>query len=307
MKMKFSKEVTIGIVTIISLVLLYIGVNYLKGINLFRPANHYYVACSNVKDVTISSPVFVEGFKVGLVRSISYDYSTTGKIMVEISLEESMRINKGSYISLEKTLLSGGELHIHLNKYVDEYLKSGDTIEGRSPEDMMTSVQEKMLPQIIDLLPKLDSILYSLQLLVSHPALSRSLDHIEKTTASLEVSSRQLNQLLGNDVPVIASNLKTTTDNFAALSEEMKNLNLKGSIQSLNLTIDNLGQTTTKLNAKDNSLGLLLNDTLLYNNLNKTVINASDLLIDLKQNPKRYVRLEASIWPSCPLFCLGTR
>lgn len=290
MKMKFSKEVTIGIVTIISLVLLYIGVNYLKGINLFRPANHYYVACSNVKDVTISSPVFVEGFKVGLVRSISYDYSTTGKILVEISLEESMRINKGSYISLEKTLLSGGELHIHLNKYVDEYLKSGDTLEGRSPEDMMTSVQEKMLPQIIDLLPKLDSILYSLQLLVSHPALSRSLDHIEKTTASLEVSSRQLNQLLGNDVPVIASNLKTTTDNFAALSEEMKNLNLKGSIQSLNLTIDNLGQTTTKLNAKDNSLGLLLNDTLLYNNLNKTVINASDLLIDLKQNPKRYVR-----------------
>ena len=290
MKMKFSKEATIGVVSIISLVLLYIGVNYLKGINLFRPANHYYVACSNVKDVTISSPVFVEGFKVGLVRSISYDYSTTGKILVEISLEESMRINKGSYISLEKTLLSGGELHIHLNKYVDEYLKSGDTIEGRSPEDMMASVQEKMLPQIIDLLPKLDSILYSLQILVSHPALSQSLDHIEKTTASLEISSRRLNQLLGNDVPVIASNLKTTTDNFAALSEEMKNLNLKGSIQSLNLTIDNLGQTTTKLNAKDNSLGLLLNDTLLYNNLNKTVVNASDLLIDLKQNPKRYVR-----------------
>ncbi|KKY61259.1 MlaD family protein [Tannerella forsythia] len=290
MKMKFSKEATIGVVSIISLVLLYIGVNYLKGINLFRPANHYYVACSNVKDVTISSPVFVEGFKVGLVRSISYDYSTTGKILVEISLEESMRINKGSYISLEKTLLSGGELHIHLNKYVDEYLKSGDTIEGRSPEDMMASVQEKMLPQIIDLLPKLDSILYSLQILVSHPALSQSLDHIEKTTASLEISSRRLNQLLGNDVPVIASNLKTTTDNFAALSEEMKNLNLKGSIQSLNLTIDNLGQTTMKLNAKDNSLGLLLNDTLLYNNLNETVVNASNLLIDLKQNPKRYVR-----------------
>ena len=91
-------------------------------------------------------------------------------------------------------------------------------------------------------------------------------------------------------MPVIASNLKTTTDNFAALSEEMKNLNLKGSIQSLNLTIDNLGQTTMKLNAKDNSLGLLLNDTLLYNNLNETVVNASNLLIDLKQNPKRYVR-----------------
>ena len=95
---------------------------------------------------------------------------------------------------------------------------------------------------------------------------------------------------LERKISVCASNLKTTIDNFAVLSEEMKNLNLKNSIQSLNLTIDNLGQTTMKLNAKDNSLGLLLNDTLLYNNLNETVVNASNLLIDLKQNPKRYVR-----------------
>ncbi len=200
-----------------------------------------------------------------------------------------MRINKGSYVSLEKTFLSGGELHIHLNKYVDEYLKSGETLEGRSPEDMMTSVQKKMVPQVMDLLPKLDSILHGLETLVNHPALSQSLNHIEKTSANLDASSRKLNQLLNNDVPVIASNLKTTTDNFASLSKEMKELNLKGSIQSLNLTIDNLGQTTSKLNAKDNSLGLLLNDTSLYNNLNQTALSASELLIDLRQNPKRYV------------------
>lgn len=290
MKSKLTKEVKIGAAALVSLVLLYIGVNYLKGINLFQPANHYYVTCSNVKDLTISSPVYVEGFKVGLVRNIDYDYSTTNKILVEISLEKSMRINRGSYISLEKTFLSGAELHLHLNKYVDEYLKSGETIEGRLPEDMLTAVQDKMLPQVIDLLPKLDSILLGLQTLVNHPALSRSLSNIEKTTASLEASSRSLKILLNNDVPVIASNLKTTTDNFTALSQEMKDLNLKGSIESLNLTIDNLGRTTTKLNDKDNSLGLLLNDTSLYKNLNRTVLSASDLLIDFKQNPKRYVR-----------------
>ena len=159
MKMKFSKEVTIGLVTIISLTLLYLGVNYLKGINLFRPVNRYFVACTNVKDVTISSPVYVEGFKVGLVRNIFYDYSTTNRILVEINLEKSMRINRGSYVSLEKTLLSGAELHIQLNKYVDEYLQSGDTIEGRQPESLMSTVQDQMLPQVMALLPKLDTTL----------------------------------------------------------------------------------------------------------------------------------------------------
>ena len=297
MKMKFSKEVTIGIVTIISLTLLYMGVNYLKGINLFRPVNHYYVVCTNVKDVTISSPVFVEGFKVGLVRSIDYDYSTTGRILVEINLEKGMRINRGSYVALEKTLLSGAELHIQLNKYVDEYLQSGDTIEGRHPEDLMSTVQQDMLPQVIALLPKLDSILVGLQVLINNPALAQSLDNIERTTASLEQSSRHLNRLLQKDVPVIATNLNTASSNFSALSADLRKLDLNGTVTSLNQTVGNLNQmtvnlnqTTAKLNAKDNSMGLLLNDTSLYKNLNQTVGSANSLLIDFKQNPKRYVR-----------------
>ena len=290
MKMKFTKEVTIGIVTIISLTLLYMGVNYLKGINLFRPVNRYYVVCSNVKDLTISSPVFVEGFKVGLVRTITYDYSTTGRILVEINLEKGMRINRGSYVALEKTLLSGAEMHIQLNKYVDEYLQSGDTIEGRQPEDMISTVQNEMLPQVMALLPKLDSILTGLQTLVNNPALAQSLDNIERTTAGLEQSSRQLNRLLQKDVPTIAGNLTTASANFSALSGDLRTLDLNGTVNSLNQTHGNLNQTTAKLNSKDNSMGLLLNDSLLYNNLNRTVNSANGLLIDFKEHPKRYVR-----------------
>lgn len=290
MKMKFTKEVTIGIVTIISLTLLYMGVNYLKGINLFRSVNRYYVVCSNVKDLTISSPVFVEGFKVGLVRTITYDYSTTGRILVEINLEKGMRINRGSYVALEKTLLSGAEMHIQLNKYVDEYLQSGDTIEGRQPEDMISTVQNEMLPQVMALLPKLDSILTGLQTLVNNPALAQSLDNIERTTAGLEQSSRQLNRLLQKDVPTIAGNLTTASANFSALSGDLRTLDLNGTVNSLNQTLGNLNQTTAKLNSKDNSMGLLLNDSLLYNNLNRTVNSANGLLIDFKEHPKRYVR-----------------
>ena len=289
MKTVFTKEAKIGLVSIVSLALLYLGINYLKGVNLFKPVNHYYVAFSNVKGVTVSSPVFVEGFKVGLVREISYDYDTTGKISVLVSLEDKMRINKGSYITVVNSFLGGAELHIHLNTFVDDYFHSGDTIEGRMETDMMTSVQENLLPGIEQMMPKLDSILGGLQTLVNHPALTQSLAHVEQTTASLEHSSRRLDQLLAKDVPVIVENLKGITTNFESVSGQLKELDLAGTMRTVNATLANLKLTTDKLNSADNSLGLLLNDRQLYDNLNGTMENASLLLLDLREHSKRYV------------------
>ena len=289
MKTVFTKEAKIGLVSIVCLALLYIGINYLKGVNLFKPVNHYYVAFSNVKGVTVSSPVFVEGFKVGLVREITYDYDTTGKISVLVSLEDKMRINKGSYITVVNSFLGGAELHIHLNTFVDDYFHSGDTIEGRMEADMMTSVQENLLPGIEQMMPKLDSILGGLQTLVNHPALTQSLAHVEQTTASLEHSSRRLDQLLAKDVPVIVENLKGITTNFESVSGQLKELDLVGTMRTVNATLANLKLTTDKLNSADNSLGLLLNDRQLYDNLNGTMENASLLLLDLREHPKRYV------------------
>lgn len=289
MKSIFTKEAKIGLVSIISVALLYIGINYLKGINLFKPTNHYIVACSNVKGVTISSPVYVEGFKVGLVSDIVYDYNAVDKISIDVTLEDHMKINKGSYITIVNSFLGGGELHIHLNKYIDDYLKPGATIEGRMEADMMQSVQDKILPQVELLLPKIDSILGGLQTLVNHPALAQSLEHIEKTTNSLAASSRQLNQVLSKDLPGIVNDLKVITGNFADVSTDLKKLDLVTTVNAVNETLANVKQMTQKLNSKDNSMGLLLNDRSFYDNLNSTADNASKLLLDLRENPKRYV------------------
>lgn len=291
MKGLFTKEAKIGIVTIISLVLLYIGINYLKGINLFKPVNHYYVVCTNVKGVTISTPVFVEGFKVGLVREIKYDYHTTNKITIEISLDDDMRINKGSYVTLVNTFLSGGEMHIQLNKYTSEYLKPGDVIEGRSAEDMMSSVSDNILPQVEQLLPKIDSILTGLQVLVNNQAIGQSLDNLQKTTGNLAATSRQLNQMMGQDVPVILGNLKTVSSNMSEVSTNLTKLDFQNTLNKVNQTLDNMQQMTQRLNSKDNSLGLLLNDRALYDNLNATTQNASNLLLDFKEHPKRYIHI----------------
>ncbi|MDH6312980.1 phospholipid/cholesterol/gamma-HCH transport system substrate-binding protein [Parabacteroides sp. PFB2-10] len=289
MKHAFTKEAKIGLVTLVSLILLYIGINYLKGINLFKPVNHYFVTFNNVKDLTISSPVYVEGFKVGLVRSIRYDYSTVDKIIVEVSLDKEMKVNKDSYITISKSLLGGADLCLHLNKYTSEFMKSGSFIEGRLEGDMMSSLQEEVLPGVVDLLPKIDSILAGLQAIVNHPALSQSLTQIERTTNNLELSTKQLNNLLNKDVPLIVGNLKTISDNFVSVSEEFNELDYRGLFADINQTLANLKVTTEKLNSPENSLGLLLNDTKLYDNLNQTSANAAILLQDLKENPKRYV------------------
>lgn len=289
MKKMFTNEAKIGLVTIIGLVLLYMGINYLKGINLLKPTNSYYVTFNNIKDVTVSSPVYVDGYKVGLVRSISYDYATTEKITVEINLDEAMRINKGSYVTIYSTFLSGAELYLNLNKNEKSYLKPGSEIEGRLAKDMISQVQSDILPQVEVMLPKIDSILTGLQTLINDPSLKEALSHINSTTSGLEASSRQLNRLLNNDVPVIMDNLKTTSGNLSEMSGNLKELDLAATVNKVNNTLDNLKITTDKLNSSDNSMGLLLNDKQLYENLNGVTDNASKLLIDIKANPKRYV------------------
>ena len=156
-------------------------------------------------------------------------------------------------------------------------------------QDMMSTVEKDLLPQVEQMLPKIDSILIGLNAIIYHPALTQSLTNMEKTSAELAKSTQQLNKMLAKDVPVIMGNLKTTTDNFAVISTEIKDLDLNKTVTSINETLANLQMLTGKLNSTDNSLGLLLNDKSLYDNLNQTSENASKLLLDLRQNPKRYV------------------
>jgi phospholipid/cholesterol/gamma-HCH transport system substrate-binding protein len=289
MKKKFTNEAKIGVITIVGIALLIIGINYLKGINLFQSANKYYILFDNVDDVTISSPVFVDGFKVGLVRSLTYDYSNNTGIRVEISLDDNMKINRNSYAVIEKNLLGGAKLHLRLNKHINEYLKAGESIEGHMSVDMMASVQKDLLPSFNNLMAKVDSVLTGLQTLITNPALAQSLYNLQSTTSELQLSGRQLNNLLSRDLPHILADFKTVSGNFVQVSDELKGLDLRLTLNTLNATLADIKQTTGQLNSKESSLGLLLNDKTLYNNLNEVTDNASKLLIDLKEHPKRYV------------------
>ena len=289
MKNYFNKEIIIALVTLISLGLLYFGLNYLKGANIFKPTNHYFVRMPNVSELQNSCPIFVNGFKVGIVSEINYDFQGNGDIVVQVSLDKKMKVQTGSYMEIKSGLTSGAYLNLILNNYVGSYYQVGDTIDGISEKGIMDKVSDELLPQFESILPRLDSILSGIQFLVNHPALSQTFDHLSATTANLENSTHQLNLLLSRDIPPIMANLNQVSSDFIAVSSQLKQMDLNATMRLVDNALQNLEQMTLQLNNKDNSLGLLMNDRSIYDHLDSTFVNASNLLLDLQQNPKRYV------------------
>ena len=289
MKKYFSKEIIIALVTLISLILLYFGLNYLKGANIFKPTNVYYVRMPDVSELQHSNPVYVNGFKVGLVSDIIYNFQNSENIVVQISLYKKMRVETGSHIEIKVGLTSGAYLNLIPNKYVGTYYHPGDTIDGISEKGIMDKVSNDLLPQVESILPRLDSILQGIQLLVNHPALSQSFVQLSATTGNLEKATLQLNQLLSKDMPPLMANLNKVSSDFTIVSSQLRQMDLNATLHRVDKSLENLEQMTSRLNSKNNSLGLLLNDRSIYDHMDSTFINASNLLLDLQVNPKRYV------------------
>lgn len=283
-----TKEVRIGIAGIVALCILVYGINYLKGINMFKPASYFYVKFNNVNALAKSSPVYADGVRVGIVRDIAYDYAQPGNVVVEVELDTDLRIPKGSTAELVSELMGGVRMNILLNNNPREKYAIGDTIQGSLNNGMMEDVA-KIMPQVQQILPKLDSIMISLNAILGDSSIPASLHSLQKITANLEVASGKMAHVFSKDIPQLTGKLNTIGDNFIVISNNLKEINYAGTFARIDSTIANVKLTTEKLNSKDNTIGLLLNDPQLYNNLNATSANAASLLEDLKTHPKRYV------------------
>ena len=283
-----TKEVRIGIAGIIALCVLVYGINYLKGINMFKPSSYFYVKFKNVNGLAKSSPVFADGVRVGIVRDIYYDYNQAENVVVEVELDTELRIPKGSSAELTSELMGGVRMDILLANNPREKYAIGDTIPGKLNNGMMESVAA-LTPQIEQMLPKLDSIMTSLNTILGDQSIPATLHSVEKMAANLEVTSGQLKVLMGRDIPQLTGKLNTLGDNFISISDNLKKIDYANTFNEIEQTLANVKIVTEKLNSKDNTVGLLLNDPQLYNNLNATTANAASLLEDLKEHPKRYV------------------
>ena len=300
MKSFFTKNVLIALSVVVSLCLLYWGIEYLKGINLFKPANFYYAKFEKVEGLTVSAPVTVNGFQVGQVREINYDYADN-QITVLMSLDKELRVPRGSQVSLSSDILGTAALTLNLAKN-DSYYNVGDEIPTAVKAGLMDKVGDDVMPQVVAMLPKVDSILSNVNGVLSNPAINTSVSRLDGITAELARSSQQLTLLMNSlnrsvpgimgDVKGVTGNLYTASGDIKHLSANVRNMPLDSTIKSLNATVANLQALSAKLNNKESSLGLLLNDKALYNNANSSVMSLDSLLKDVKKNPKRYVTIK---------------
>lgn len=283
-----KKEVKIGLIGIIAIGLLIFGLNYLRGISMFQSSRSYYVKFTNINGLPISSPVFANGYKIGLVRDIRYNYEQLGSVIVEVELDEYMRIPFGSQGELVTEMLGTVKMNLLLNLDAQTYLQPGDTLEGFANNGIM-GVAENMVPKVEQILPKMDSILNSLNQLLANPALTATLHNVEKVTANLNVTTNELNKLMKNDLHKLTNNLTTISSNVVTITNNLKEVDYAATMNQIDSTLYNIKLLTDKLNRKDNTIGLLFNDPSLYNNLSATAANSASLLEDLRIHPKRYV------------------
>lgn len=283
----FTKEVKIAITAILAVLIIYIGIIFLKGLKLFSQDTTYYVELSNINGLTVSSEVLVNGMNVGLVKSVSYN-PTKQNLTVAIDVTPGFSIPQGSTAVLSKEMLGSTKMNIVLGSDPSLNIQPGDTIKGKESIDLMTEAAN-MIPQVQSLLPKMDSILASLNKVTSDPAILASLHNMEYITTNLRTTTDRLNGMLEGDMSQLLKKTNNVCDNLEATTGNLRNVDFVGIANNANSTIEGLQLFTNRLNNENSTLGLLLNDASVYNHLDSTLNNASLLLENIRLQPKRYV------------------
>ena len=202
-----------------------------------------------------------------------------------------MHLPNGTKAEISKDLMGNVELDLILGPNPVDLMEPGDTIFGHIQQSALAKASE-IIPQVQLMIPKIDSILYHVNMLLSDPALSNSLQNIDQITANLSSTTNELKHLsssLKTQVPGMIEKADNVLDNTNTLTKNLSDLDIAMTMAKVNNTLQNVEQMTAKLNSNEGTLGLLMRDAQLYENLNSTMMHADSLMIDLKSHPKRYV------------------
>ncbi len=291
-KIKYSKEIKVGIMAIIAIFLLYFGLNFLKGVDVFAPVNYYYATYKEVDGLVSSSPVYIKGYKVGQVESVAYDFSKETPFLVKISVSKDIQLPKGAVIKLYDDGLMGGKAVQLVNVLPFEQSAlhfSGDTLPSVTATGLLGQLAGELMPKIEDVMFQTDSLMRSIRELIEDEKIKNSLASIESMTDDLAISSLALKKMMNKEMPALLNDVQFILGDFKNVSSSLNKIDFESAYQQLDITIRDLNQITNKINSGEGSIGLLINDKSLYINLLELSKNADDLLIDLKTNPKRYV------------------
>ena len=290
-----KKEIKIALVAAFALIVLFFGLNFLKGLNLFSSDTNYFMVFKNISGLSNSSPVYADGYRVGTVKNILFDYDQKEDIKVMVGIDRNLRIPKGSKAEIVSDMLGNLQVNLLLANNPLERIEAGGLIEGSVSSGTLGKLSD-MVPTVEKMLPKLDSILGSLNTLLADPAIAHTLPHVQSVSGTLVTTSNQLNTLVGQlnkNVPSLMTQANNMLDNTTQLTgnlnKQLANIDVNATMSKVNATLDNVQQLTKQLNNPESSIGLMMRDPQLYRNLNTTMSDVDSLLINLREHPKRYV------------------
>lgn len=298
--MNLSKEVKTGILAISAICLLIYGYSFLKGSSLFSKERTFYVCYENVAGLALSAPVTINGYAIGKVKKIDFA-NQPGKLVVTFSLNKEFDFSKSSIIEIYSTSFIGGNaLAIIQDFSKKDIAQPGDTLQGRIQKGMLESVTSGLKPmenRIYKTLSGLDTLLYNFNSILSDTTktnLKEAIASLNKTMGSFEGASANLDALLKENKPKLDSTftyLETTTGNLVQFTDSLAQIDIKGLASSLEGTLNNFHSILEKIDNGEGSIGKLINNEELYNNLEGASKELEELLRDFKLNPERYVKV----------------
>lgn len=305
--MKFSKEIKAGVIALISVIGFVLVFQFMKGKSLFTTDNIFYAVYDNVQGVEPASKVSINGLKVGRVDHINPVTAKNGAVhfVVAIAVDRDFNVAKNSEVEIfEPGLMSAKELRINL-AYDGPMAKDGDTLKGSQELSMLSNIGQQVGPvkdQLQVVLKRVDSLMVNANAITdaqNQAEIRALLSNLNRTVASFESTSRQANALVANNDPRVQKMLenanlasisaRTAIDKYGRVADEVDVQKLNNAIDKLSVTADKLNGVVSGIQNGEGSLGKVMKDEELYNNLNNASNNLNQLIEDMKANPKRYI------------------
>lgn len=290
--MKYSREFKVGVLAIVCLGILYFGFNFLKGINIFSPTKVYVGTFDRINGLTAQAPVYIKGYQVGLVESIQYDFKQIPAFTVNVSIDKTIELPRGTQMALVADgLLGGGAIELQLPLMPNRAMpyQKGDTLPTHIEPGLIDNLQTGLLANLDSLLNEANTLLASLNEQLNEGSIYATLQHIEQITRDLTVSSKDIRALTHNQLPAIMDKADATIEGLNDIINDVKAADIQGTVGKVDSTISTLNAA---LQSQEGIVGMLLNDKTLYDNLNmaledldKAVLNVDSIMMSIKARP----------------------
>lgn len=289
---KYAREIKVGVLALVCMFLLIFGFNYLKGVNIFSSVLDYHGRYVELKGLTEQAPVYVRGYKVGQVNQIRYDFTKDSAFVVDVSINKDIDLPIGTQMVLVSDGLLGGmaiELRIPTAEVGKDRYKRGDFIPTMIVPGLIESIEAGVLNNIDATIVEARVLVENLNRQLSDDHLQHALANIDNISEDLAGSSKELKKIMTTKVPGIVEGVDTVVDNVRVITDDIRRADLNATVARADAAIDQVYNLIADVRSDKGTLGMLINDKTLYNNINTTVVSADSLLVDLKAHPKRYV------------------